>query len=46
MVWLRVPGDIVFAAGALFLAVYVLRLLGRGRREAIVPAQVAAAVAR
>src|SRR5512133_1952815 len=29
LVWLRVPGDIVFAAGALFLAVYALRLLRR-----------------
>src|SRR5262245_4419986 len=26
-VWLRVPGDIVFAAGAVFLAAYVLKLL-------------------
>ena len=31
LVWLRVPGDILFAAGALFLAWYVLRLLGGGR---------------
>lgn len=29
MVWLRVPGDIVFAAGSLFLAVYALLLLRR-----------------
>jgi nitric oxide reductase subunit B len=29
LVWLRVPGDIVFAAGALFLAIYALRLLRR-----------------
>ncbi len=29
LVWLRVPGDIVFAAGALLLAVYALRLLRR-----------------
>ncbi|MFO1270193.1 MAG: nitric-oxide reductase large subunit [Rubrivivax sp.] len=29
LVWLRVPGDLVFAAGALFLAVYALRLLAR-----------------
>ena len=28
-VWLRVPGDIVFAAGSLFLAVYALALLRR-----------------
>ena len=27
LVWLRVPGDIVFAVGAVFLAVYALRLL-------------------
>lgn len=27
LVWLRVPGDIVFAAGALLLALYALRLL-------------------
>ncbi len=26
LVWLRVPGDMVFAVGALFLVVYVLRL--------------------
>jgi nitric oxide reductase subunit B len=29
MVWLRVPGDIVFSVGAVVLAVYVLRLLRR-----------------
>jgi nitric oxide reductase subunit B len=28
-VWLRVPGDIVFAAGSVFLAVYALFLLRR-----------------
>ncbi|MBE7941308.1 MULTISPECIES: nitric-oxide reductase large subunit [Ramlibacter] len=33
MVWLRVPGDIVFTIGTAFLAVYVLNLL-RGRRTA------------
>ncbi|MCG3169016.1 MAG: hypothetical protein CALGDGBN_00527 [Pseudomonadales bacterium] len=32
-VWLRVPGDIVFAFGTLFLAWFALRLLG-GRRTA------------
>jgi nitric oxide reductase subunit B len=26
-VWLRVPGDIVFAAGSVFLALYALKLL-------------------
>jgi len=29
LVWMRVPGDIVFAAGSAFLAVYALRLLRR-----------------
>lgn len=29
LVWLRVPGDVVFALGALALGAYVLRLLGR-----------------
>jgi nitric oxide reductase subunit B len=29
LVWMRVPGDIVFAAGSVFLAVYALRLLRR-----------------
>ena len=32
MVWLRVPGDIVFAGGGLFLAAYALKLL-QPRRE-------------
>jgi nitric oxide reductase subunit B len=32
MVWLRVPGDVVFAAGAAFLAVYALALLRRKAR--------------
>ncbi len=30
LVWLRVPGDTVFAAGAALLAVYALKLLRRG----------------
>jgi len=38
LVWLRVPGDIVFAIGAGFLAVYALKLLGRPPREEAVPA--------
>ena len=29
LVWMRVPGDIVFALGVLALAAYVLRLPGR-----------------
>ncbi|HEY0858234.1 MAG TPA: nitric-oxide reductase large subunit [Albitalea sp.] len=33
LVWLRVPGDIVFAGGAVFLAWYALRLLRPGTRE-------------
>ena len=33
LVWLRVPGDIVFAFGGLFLAVYAAKLLRRAPRE-------------
>lgn len=29
LVWLRVPGDVVFAAGSLFLAIYAVYLLRR-----------------
>jgi nitric oxide reductase subunit B len=32
LVWLRVPGDIVFAAGSVWLAVYALKLLRRDRQ--------------
>ncbi|MBQ5939539.1 nitric-oxide reductase large subunit [Massilia sp. AB1] len=32
MVWLRVPGDVVFAVGTVFLALFVLRLMRGGRR--------------
>lgn len=35
LVWLRVPGDIVFAAGAVLLAVYALRLLRRPANETL-----------
>jgi nitric oxide reductase subunit B len=35
LVWMRVPGDIVFAAGAVVLAVFALRLW-RGRGGAAV----------
>src|SRR5512140_1355168 len=35
LVWLRVPGDIVFAAGGCFLAVYALRLLFQRRTAAV-----------
>jgi nitric oxide reductase subunit B len=31
LVWLRVPGDVVFAIGGLFLALYALRLLLKSR---------------
>ena len=34
LVWLRVPGDIVFAVGSVLLAVYALKLLRRARRAA------------
>jgi nitric oxide reductase subunit B len=37
LVWLRVPGDIVFAAGGLFLVAYALRLLQRPRSAALQP---------
>src|SRR5690606_38796785 len=35
LVWMRVPGDTIFAAGALMLAWFVLRLWFRPRREAL-----------
>jgi len=38
LVWLRVPGDIVFAIGALFLAVYALTLLVRPSSTVTQPA--------
>jgi nitric oxide reductase subunit B len=39
LVWLRVPGDIVFAAGSVLLAIYALRLLGRAApRTGVAPA--------
>mgnify|MGYP003575183325 FL=1 len=42
MVWLRVPGDIVFAVGIVFLALFAVRLMGRGKTDAAaVPAGVA-----
>jgi nitric oxide reductase subunit B len=34
LVWLRVPGDVVFAAGAVLLAVYAASLLRRPSRLA------------
>jgi nitric oxide reductase subunit B len=44
LVWLRVPGDVIFAAGALVLAVFVFRLWSGSRRVA--SASLAAAPAR
>jgi nitric oxide reductase subunit B len=32
LVWLRVPGDIVFAIGVLFLALFAYRLLTGGKQ--------------
>jgi nitric oxide reductase subunit B len=46
LVWTRVPGDIVFAAGAVLLAWYALGLLRRPTRVLEVAAGVAAAVPR
>ncbi len=44
LVWLRVPGDVVFAAGAAILALYVVRLLGRGgQRQSRLPSGAATA---
>jgi nitric oxide reductase subunit B len=42
LVWLRVPGDIVFAAGCVTLAVYALRLLQKPRRQGLPAGAVAA----
>ena len=38
LVWLRVPGDVVFAAGAVMLAIYALKLLARPPKAALEPA--------
>ncbi len=47
LVWLRVPGDIVFAAGSVFLALYAWRLLRpAARRSASAPALPVAAAKR
>ncbi len=46
LVWLRVPGDIVFAAGTLMLACYALGLLRRHRRQGIKGAAPASATRR
>ncbi|NMM11208.1 MAG: nitric-oxide reductase large subunit [Polaromonas sp.] len=43
LVWMRVPGDVVFAFGILFLVVFAIRLLtgGRGKQPAGIPAEFA-----
>jgi nitric oxide reductase subunit B len=43
LVWLRVPGDVVFAGGAVLLAIYALRLLRRAKvqRTELAPGAVA-----
>jgi nitric oxide reductase subunit B len=41
LVWLRVPGDVVFAAGTLFLALFAWRLLRKGAPRPV-PVAVAA----
>ncbi|MGA8786950.1 MAG: nitric-oxide reductase large subunit, partial [Polaromonas sp.] len=40
MVWMRVPGDVVFAIGTVFLAWFAIRLLTGGKRQqpALAPA--------
>ncbi|HET7546282.1 MAG TPA: nitric-oxide reductase large subunit [Usitatibacter sp.] len=40
LVWLRVPGDIVFSLGAMALALYALRLLRRPKREVPIAAPI------
>jgi nitric oxide reductase subunit B len=40
LVWMRVPGDIVFSAGVLFLVLFAWRLLVGGKRSLPVPAPV------
>jgi nitric oxide reductase subunit B len=44
LVWLRVPGDILFAIGACFLALYALRLLRPARRQELPVGEAAPAV--
>jgi nitric oxide reductase subunit B len=45
LVWLRVPGDLVFAAGSVFLAAYALRLIWPAGRTVRGPAWTMAAAA-
>ncbi|MGE5116376.1 MAG: hypothetical protein ACM3N6_07775 [Betaproteobacteria bacterium] len=44
LVWLRVPVDVVFAAGGVLLAWYALRLLRRPTSERALPLPAAALV--
>jgi nitric oxide reductase subunit B len=37
LVWLRVPGDVVFSVGVLFLALFAVRLLTSGKRAQRAP---------
>jgi nitric oxide reductase subunit B len=38
IVWLRMPGDVIFAAGVLMLALFVVRLyVGKAKESAVVP---------
>jgi nitric oxide reductase subunit B len=46
LVWLRVPGDIVFSVGAVLLAVYAVKLLRGGTSPQMAPAGDIAAAAR
>lgn len=46
LVWLRVPGDIVFAAGAVVLAWYALRLLRRPKAQQTEPLPASATATR
>jgi nitric oxide reductase subunit B len=46
LVWLRVPGDIVFAVGGVLLAVYALKLLRREKSAQTAPSGDIAAAAR
>jgi len=40
LVWMRIPGDVVFSVGVVCLALFALRLL-RGKRTAPLPIAVA-----
>ena len=38
LVWMRVPGDVVFAVGTVFLAWFAIRLLTGGKKQPMVVA--------